>query len=119
MFGHILSDVTFEFLGEDLVDLRNKGSHLWDEFDQTLWNKDDTIVFTHLSSLADDVSNVVSDLRQSLVLLVYLFTDENAVNAGSEGTLKGNMGGGSSHQSDEMVIVLTRHDIRAEVSDSL
>lgn len=43
-------------------------SNLWDEINQTLWDKDHTIVVTKFCTLADNVSNVVGDTFKSFLL---------------------------------------------------
>jgi len=41
---HVLSDVSFDRLGEELIDLRYQSSHLRDEFDEAFREEEDPIV---------------------------------------------------------------------------
>jgi len=43
-------------------------SNLWDEINQALWYKDNTIVVTKICTLADDIGKVVCDILESLLL---------------------------------------------------
>jgi hypothetical protein len=43
-------------------------SNLWDEIDQALWYKDNTIVVTKICTLANDIGKVVCDILKSLLL---------------------------------------------------
>ena len=71
----MFSNITCEFFRDDFVDLFNQVSHLWDEFDQSLWNKNDTVVLTKFGSFANNISNLFGDLGESLVLLLDFFTN--------------------------------------------
>jgi len=43
-------------------------SNLWNEINQALWYKDNTIVVTKICTLADDIGKVVCDILESLLL---------------------------------------------------
>ena len=119
MLYDVVTNFTLELARDQLVDFRNQDSHLWNEFNETLRHENDTIVLSHRCSLADDVSDIGCDLGQSLVLCLDFLTDKHAVDAGSEGTLKGNVRGGATHQANKVVVLFGRNDVRAQVADSL
>ena len=115
---NILTDISLKFTREKFVDLSNENSHLRNELDKSFGYEDDTVVLSKLSTTTNDVSDVGSDLLQGLILGLDLLTDENAVDAGTESTLEGNVRSRSAHEPDEMVVISRRYDIRAQVSDS-
>lgn len=119
MLNDVVTNFTLELTRDQFVDFRNQDGHLWNEFNKTLRHENDTIVLSHLSSLADDVCDIGCDLRQSLVLCLDLLTDKDAVDARSEGTLEGNVGGGTTHQANKVVVLFGGYDVRAQVADSL
>lgn len=79
-------------MGHDVVDLLDKGAHLWDELNKTLWNQDHTVVLAKLGTTANDVSDLVNNLGQGLLELLDLLTNQHAVDLGSEGALERDMG---------------------------
>ena len=115
----MVADITLEFTGNELVDLSDQDGDLWDKLNEALRHENDTVVFAPSGSVNDNVSHVVGDLDQGLVLCLDLFADEDAVDAGPQGTLEGNVRGRPTHESDEVVVLFGGNDVGAKVADSL
>ena len=102
---YILTDISLKFTREKLVDLRNENSHFRNELDKSLGHEDDTVVLSTLSTTTNDVSDILGDFLQGLILGLDLLSNEDAVDACTESTLEGNMRSRSSHESDEVVVI--------------
>jgi len=76
MIEDIFMQVACEFFGENFIDFRNESAHLWNEFDETLWHQDNTVVLFKLRSLDDDVGDVSCDLRERHFFLGDFFANK-------------------------------------------
>lgn len=108
---HIVADITLKWARKQIVDLVDEDSHLWNELNEALWHKDDTVVLAKLGSLADDVGDILRDLGKRLVLGLDLLTNKHAVDTSSQSALKSDMGGRSTHESDEVIVLFRGDDI--------
>ena len=59
------------------------------------------------------------NLRQSKVLCLDFFTDEDAIDSGSDGALEGDVRGGATHQANKVVILFGGYDVRAQIANGL
>ena len=84
---HVLLDVAFEVIGQDLVDLRDEVPHLGNELDQALRDEDDTVVLAFAGTRLDYVSNLIRYLLECLLLGSYFLADQAAVHARLQGAL--------------------------------
>ena len=106
MAGHMLADIALERTRNDLVDLTNEDGNLGDELDEALWYEDDTVIFAKLGTLANDISDLSGNLRQSQSLGLDLLTDQHKVDASAKSTLKSNVRGRTTHETDEVIVLL-------------
>ena len=72
-------DVTLNFTSNCFVNLRNKFSHFGDELNESFRNKENTVLFAKVRALADDVSELGSDLNESHLLCFHLFADKAGI----------------------------------------
>ena len=106
MASHMLADIALERTRNDLVDLTNEDSDLRDELNEALGYEDDTVIFAKLSTLANDISDLSGNLRQSQSLGLDLLTDQHKVDASAKSTLKSNVRGRATHETDEVIVLL-------------
>jgi len=109
----IVADISFKFFGNEIIDLVNQHGHLRNKLDQTLRHENNSVILAKLGSLADDVGHMLGDLREGLILRFDLLTNKNAVDASPQSALKSDMRGRSTHESDEVVVLLGGNDVRA------
>jgi hypothetical protein len=105
--GDVLADLTFERLGEDVVNLHDEGAHLGDEFDEAFRHEDNTVVLSNLRAATNNISHMVGHLGEGHFFGLNLFTDQDTVDLGSERTLEGDVGRRPAHESYEMVVLLS------------
>lgn len=118
VFDDILTDISFKLPGHQLVDFRNEDCHFGNELDKSLWNENDSVVLSKRGTLANDVSDLRCNLRQSLVFGFDLFAYEDEVDASAEGTLQGDVRSRPTHESNEVIVLFGRNSVRAKVADS-
>lgn len=68
-------DFSFKLLSKNLVDLGNEDLHLRDEFDESFRHQDDSVLLSSVCSLADDICHFHGDIKQSLLVVLYFFTN--------------------------------------------
>ncbi|KAB8101954.1 hypothetical protein EE612_033082 [Oryza sativa] len=90
---------------QNFIQFCNELSNLWDEINQTLWDKDHTIVVTKFCTLADNVSNVVGDTFKSFLLCSNLFSNECNIRMCLQSTLQCNVRSSTSHKPHKVVVL--------------
>ena len=53
MVANVISDLSMEWLGEEFIDFLDEFLDLWNEFNKSFRDKNDTIVLAQVSSLTD------------------------------------------------------------------
>jgi hypothetical protein len=92
-------------LREELIDLMNKvlvGSNMIQE---TLGNENTPVVFTLVGSLSNDIANATDDIDQGFTSAGALFGDNDEVGVSLHGAFKDQMGGISTHKSNEVPVL--------------
>jgi hypothetical protein len=115
----MFSNTILKWHRHNLINLFNENLDLWDKLNETLRDKNYTILLAALCSLAYNISKLIGNLLKFHRVFLDFLTDKDPVNSSLQGTLKGDVRCRSSHQSDEVVITLAGQCINTEVSDSL
>lgn len=112
-------NISFEVVCKDLVDLRDEHTHFWNELDESFRNQENAVVFASSGSFANDISDLLGNIFESHVLGGDLLSDQAAVHARLQSTLKSDVGSRSTHQSHEVVVLPRGDGVSAEVSNGL
>lgn len=74
----VFLDLTLEFVCKDFIDFLDKNTHFWNEFNESLWHKDHTIVFTSIRSLTNHINNLLSDITKGLIFFEQLLLQSSS-----------------------------------------
>lgn len=115
----MIFDLALEVNCEDLIDFLDEEAHLRNELNEALWNEDHTIVLASARSLTNNLNNLVGNVINGHVLAGDFLTNQTAVDPCLQSTLKCNMRGRSSHESNEVIVLARRNGIGREVTNGL
>ena len=104
---------------EELVDLSDESGELRYELYDTLRDDGNTEVVAVSCSLLNRVSDLVCDVSERHLLSCNFLTDEADVRLCLKCALKSNVGSGTSHNLDEVPILLCGVSISLDVADEL
>ena len=99
-------------LDDEIIERRDMGK-------ESFWDNDTSIVLSYGGSLADDVTNVVDDILQTLVTILAFLGDDTVVRRRLQGTLDSQMRGLFTHETDEVPVLDSRGTVRKHVSNKL
>lgn len=115
MRRHVLSDIDLKRLCHDLIDLLNEHINLGNELYESLRHQYDAIVLVSFSSLANNISQLLRDLRESHLESLDLLANQDPVYASLESALKSDVRCRPAHEPHEVIVTLARHSVDAEV----
>mmetsp|Transcript_103908 Transcript_103908/g.299100 ORF Transcript_103908/g.299100 Transcript_103908/m.299100 type:complete len:207 (-) Transcript_103908:738-1358(-) len=103
-------------LCESVIELGHQRIELRDKFNQALWEDDDAIVFTRDTTLLDHVRKLNCDVFEASLVTVNFLADEACVRPCQQGHLQGDVGGGTAHEADDVVVLLCAQSVHSDVA---
>jgi hypothetical protein len=102
---------------EHLIDLFYELSNFWQVYKKTFRNNHNPEILIILLSLHNDISNILHGFRQTPALLSNLLTDKNNIWLRLQRTLKNQMRGISTHETNEVPVLKGRSSVYHDVSN--
>ena len=104
---------------QKLVDLADQDGELRNELNHALRNDNDAKVLSLCGSLLHRVRDVIRDLGQGLLLLLYFLRNQADVRLALQSALQSHMGSGTAHNLDEVPVFLRRVAVSLNISNHL